>query len=829
MSQLIGPRNGKRSVCALFFSLLIAIGTAIDVEAGTVPAARFDFDGDRKADLSIFRSSNAGWYIAKSTGGYHILPFGLEADEPVAADYDGDGKVDIAVYRGGVWYQLLSTNNSVSVMPFGLASDLPVPADFDGDGAADVAVYRPSDGVWHVVRSTGQSYFSARFGLSEDLPVPADYDGDGKADISVFRPSDGNWYRLNSSTGSFSVARFGSLGDVPVRGNFDGDAKDDIAVWRPTTGVWYISRSTDGGATIVPFGLFGDTPVPADYDGDNKTDIAVYRPLDGVWHRMESLTSSYRATAFGMNGDLPIPLGRRGASVVQCSWFVATDGSRTNPGTQASPWSLPHALTGAGGAIRPGDTVCIKGGTYPGRFAPSLNGTAAQPIIVRAYPGHRVILDGGLQVSSLSADTGSGSPFGSANITLASTANVQIGSIIRIGNENMRLDSINYTTRVANVVRGWGGSCSSGTCPSWPSGSAVTTYFTMFDVGGSNTWYWGLEITNTGHVSRIQSSGLVDLGAGVTDACSTGCKLINNVVHNTAGGIGSFNNSSGNEYYGNISFLNGWDNTGGGGDPGRGHGMYLQNQAPTSPAKKVTDNISFSNFGYNLQSYSDNGGVHNLEFTGNIFFESSNPVPNGPTFDALIGGGNQTSVGWKFVSNYTYNPTINGVHRGTDVVGWGNSPCTSPVVRDNYIASGNFELSTGCTTPTVTGNTFYSFFSRAGSFPSNTYHGSRPTTNSIFVRPNMFEPGRANIAVFNWNRLPAVTVDLRTAGLQLGQRFQIRDVQNFNGPPVYAGTYTGARVTVPMTNTTMAPVYGTVNKNPNHSDIEFGAFVVLPY
>jgi hypothetical protein len=32
-----------------------------------------------------------------------------------------------------------------------------------------------------------------------------------------------------------------------------------------------------------------------------------------------------------------------------------------------------------------------------------------------------------------------------------------------------------------------------------------------------------------------------------------------------------------------------------------------------------------------------------------------------------------------------------------------------------------------------------------------------------------------------------------------------------------------------MTNNIMAPVYGTVNKQPTHSDIEFGAFIVLPY
>src|SRR5687768_14436824 len=155
------------------FAALLLLGFA-NICHAAVPATRFDFDGDRKADVSVFRNSDANWYISKSSGGHNILRFGLDGDEPVPADYDGDGKFDIAVYRGGVWYQLLSGTNSVLAYAFGLPSDLPVPADFDGDSKADLAVFRPSNGVWHVVRSSNQSYFSFAFGINEDLPLVAD-------------------------------------------------------------------------------------------------------------------------------------------------------------------------------------------------------------------------------------------------------------------------------------------------------------------------------------------------------------------------------------------------------------------------------------------------------------------------------------------------------------------------------------------------------------------------------------------------------------------------------------------------------------------------------
>ncbi len=271
-------------------------------------SVKFDFDGDRRADVSIFRPSNGVWFINNSNGGFNIFQFGQTGDKPVSADYDGDGKSDGAVYRNGVWYRLRSATNTFDAISFGFADDIPAPADFDGDGKTDIAVFRPSSGIWFSLRSSDNGFSAVQFGLAGDVPLPADYDGDGKSDINIFRPSNGVWYRINSSNNLFYAAQFGLTGDKAVIGDFDGDSKADLAVFRPSNGVWYSLRSSNGSLMAVGFGTSTDIPVAGDYDGDEKTDISVFRPSDGVWHRLSSGSgNSYSTMQFGTGTDMTIP------------------------------------------------------------------------------------------------------------------------------------------------------------------------------------------------------------------------------------------------------------------------------------------------------------------------------------------------------------------------------------------------------------------------------------------------------------------------------------------------------------------------------------------
>ena len=276
----------------------------------TSPRLTFpDFDGDKKADVSIFNPVNGLWSVRESSSGARARQFGAAGDLQAPADYDGDGKTDLSVFRRGpigLWFIQFSSNSNLSGVDLGTTGDLPVPGDFDGDEKSDRCVFRPSTGEWIRINSSNGQTVTLVMGTVGDIPLIGDFDGDGKSDASYWRSSTASFGILLSSTGATSSINFGTSDDIPAPADYDDDGVTDLAVYSPSSGIWSIQMSTVG-LQFVQFGLPGDMPTPADYDGDGRADVAIFRSSPGTWF-LSRTSGASTSEVFGTAFDEPVPL-----------------------------------------------------------------------------------------------------------------------------------------------------------------------------------------------------------------------------------------------------------------------------------------------------------------------------------------------------------------------------------------------------------------------------------------------------------------------------------------------------------------------------------------
>ena len=240
------------------------------------------------------------------------------------------------------------------------------------------------------------------------------------------------------------------------------------------------------------------------------------------------------------------------------------------------------------------------------------------------------------------------------------------------------------------------------------------------------------------------------------------CRYINLIIHSCNQGISCWKGELDPEIYGCIIYDNGWLGT----DRGHGHCIYTQNDQGI----KVISNCIMScrfNGTYTLHAYgSEQAYVNNYLIEDNICYNK------GPF---LIGGG-RPSHNIRVFRNYLYNV---GMRIGYDAPY--NEDCE---VCGNIIV--NAELSI----------VKYKKVTQKDNFIVKENEQCPRGVKTILL-PNRFDPKRANLAIFNWEKKEKVEVPVKPF-LQNGDPFYLVNPEDFFDKPVFQGVCRGDTIELPM-------------------------------
>jgi hypothetical protein len=532
-------------------------------------------------------------------------------------------------------------------------------------------------------------------------------------------------------------------------------------------------------------------------------------------------------------------------------WFVAPSSSEGGNGTRDNPWDIQTALSHPS-VVNPGDTIWLRGGTYPGIFLSKLTGTAESPIIVRNYNSESVTLDANVR-TTLAQPINSTTTSITLTDAAAITPRVWMWLLLDDGSaESAQITGISGNT--ITVKRGQNGSAASAHAAGISVRPAIDASLV---VSGGYTWFWGLEFTNTdlSRVNAVAGSNPFNRRNGGIDVNSApGVRIINCVLHDLAGGFGVWKTAADFVSHGNIFYNNGWDSP----DRLHGHAIYTQNE---TPSRLFSDNITWSSFMNTINQYgSSNAALDNITWEGNvlyggkILFGGGVPVRNltlrenffydiSPEF----GFNTRENDGLTLEGNYFPLPIYlkwwKNVKSSGNTIFRRDYSCAIDMIFDTQVptdALRSYKFTANryyysdpspiylkewptCWRVSATGaqgNQLFSEWQALGQDVDSTVT-MVPTTMSsgkaqmviaspvIFLRKNDYDANRSHVIIYNWDRADTVTVPAKDLSgfLQTGEKYRLINVQDYFGDREL-GTYDGNGLKVAMTGRSVVKPIG---------------------
>jgi parallel beta-helix repeat protein len=141
-----------------------------------------------------------------------------------------------------------------------------------------------------------------------------------------------------------------------------------------------VATVRDGGGTAIP-----GSPVTWSSSASSIASVSSAGVVTGVAVGQATVTAAAGELSAAASVTVETPPEGSG-------YYVSPSGSSQGDGSAARPWDLQTALSGAGGRVQPGDTVWIRGGTYPNGGNLTVSGSTAGYITFSGYPGETAII-----------------------------------------------------------------------------------------------------------------------------------------------------------------------------------------------------------------------------------------------------------------------------------------------------------------------------------------------------------------------------------------------------------------------------------------------------